>query len=358
MKRILKGLIVSALAMLVLTGCAVPAASRTQNAPSATVRDGERENTPEAIDAEFAARFTAQEKAAQKLVKEENGHKVVVHKFGETVIPDHPRRIVVIRLEDLMVALDEPMAAANFKPSYYLYDELSRRGIDNISINDESKTINYEQVQAEKPDLIIMRDSFDKSVYDKLSQIAPTAAFNIRKEEPALLALAAALGKEEKGKTRLKQFYDTAKTYRLGIHEAIGDSSVALLRIMNKEVRLYPYSKNDINRFMYDLLNLRPPQMVLDADYSTTNNAISLERLPDLDVDYLLVSTGYGASSNENSAIAAGKYEKLKEDALWNVIPAVRQHHVVEVDSAVWNAHGIISRERAMKEIYDAWGRP
>ena len=33
---------------------------------------------------------------------------------------------------------------------------------------------NYEQIQALKPDLIIMRDSYGKAAYNALSKIAPT----------------------------------------------------------------------------------------------------------------------------------------------------------------------------------------
>ena len=165
-----------------------------------------------------------------------------------------------------------------------------------------------------------------------------------------------ALGQEERGIARLEEFYGKAKVYRLGLHAAMGNGTTAFLRVMNREVRLYPYSRNDINRFMYDLLDLKPSPMVLAADQSRTNNAISLEWLPDLEADYLLVSTGYGASSGENGKIAEERYKKLQQDALWKSIPAVRQGHVHVVDTAVWNAHGIIAKELAMEEIYRTWG--
>lgn len=67
------------------------------------------------------------------------------------------------------------------------------------------------------------------------------------------------------------------------------------MRILNKEIRLYPYMKNDLNSFMADLLNIKPPDMVLETKLNPTNSAISLERLPDLDAEYLIVSSGYGA---------------------------------------------------------------
>ena len=54
--------------------------------------------------------------------------------------------------------------------------------------------------------------------------------------------------------------------------------------------------------------------MVLETELNPTNNAISLERLP-----------------------------------------AVKNNHVLQVDSTLWMAHGIIAKERAMKDLYDAW---
>ena len=37
-------------------------------------------------------------------------------------------------------------------------------------------------------------------------------------------------------------------------------------------------------------------------------------------------------------------------------LPAVKADHVLQVDSTLWMAHGIIAKERAMKELYDTWG--
>ena len=143
----------------------------------------------------------------------------------------------------------------------------------------------------------------------------------------------------------------------MALADHIGQGKVAHLRVLNKEVRLYPYSTNDISRFMYEKLNLNPPQMVLDGDYSTTNNAISLERLPDLDADYLIVSAGYGPSSKENAKLAEAKLEALRQDPVFAMIPAVKEGHVLYVDTGLWNAHGILQEEKAMDDIYEAWGR-
>lgn len=115
--------------------------------------------------------------------------------------------------------------------------------------------------------------------------------------------------------------------------------------------------KNDINSFMADLLNIKPPDMVLETELNPTNSAISLERLPDLDAEYLIVSSGYGASSANNQGIADQRLANLKKDELWKTLTAVKNNHVLQVDSTLWMAHGIIAKERAMKDLYDAWGK-
>lgn len=356
-KKLIVGLLGISLLLSLTAGCGQVAQPTDAVELSPTVQQAlARGNSESEIDSELLARLQKTQKEANKIVRRENGQIIVKHKYGETIMPQHPQRIVVLRLEDLTEALDVPVVGANYTPSYYLYDRLQARGAQLVHVNDETKTVNYEEVQAMHPDLILLRDSFDQGVYDKLSRIAPVAAFNIRKEETALLAMSMALDEEEAGIGRLEEYYQNVKKYRMGLASSIGDNKVAFLRIMNREVRLYPYSTNDIDRFLYDLLNLKPPMMVLAADNSKTNHAISLEWLPDLDADYLLVSTGYGTSSGESNSVAEKNYEKLQQDALWQSIPAVQQGHVHVVDTSIWNAHGIIAKELAMQELYNTWG--
>lgn len=155
----------------------------------------------------------------------------------------------------------------------------------------------------------------------------------------------------------LKGIYDNAKKTRIALANHFKGERVAFLRILNKEIRLYPYMKNDINSFMADLLNIKPPDMVLETELNPTNSAISLERLPDLDAEYLIVSSGYGASSANNQGVADQRLANLKKDELWKTLPAVKNNHVLQVDSTLWMAHGIIAKERAMKDLYDTWGK-
>ena len=97
---------------LALGGCGNHAASGSKSAvlfdPAVA-----RADTPEAIDAELATRFEKTKKAADKMFAEEEGHLVITHKYGKTILPEHPQRIAVIGLEDTAVSLDIPIAAAH-----------------------------------------------------------------------------------------------------------------------------------------------------------------------------------------------------------------------------------------------------
>ena len=362
MKRLLLSSLIGACVIMAIAGCGPQQNGMTHEAIYASLDDKmkaalERSNDPKEIDKEFKKRLTSTKKAVDKIVSVEGDKIIVTHKLGKTVMPKEHKRIVVIRAEDPMIALDEPFIAANYNENSYLYNELKERNIQNFSINDETRTINYEQIQALKPDLIIMRDSYGKAAYEALSKIAPTITFNVNKEEVALLGIATALGVPEKGEARLKEYYNNAKKTRIALGKNLNGETVGFLRIMNKEIRLYPYMKNDINNFMADLLNIKPPDMALETELNPTNSAISLERLPDLDAKYLIVTSGYGASTSNNQGIADQRLANLKKDELWKNLPVVKADHVLQVDSTLWMAHGIIAKERAMKELYDTWGK-
>ena len=309
-----------------------------------------RSDAPAAIDQELTARFEATVAKASRLLTQSGNDWRLQTKFGPVTLPMHAKRVAVIRMEDPMIALGAPMVAAHNTEGFYLHDELVASSASNIAVNETSKQINLEQVQAAKPDLIILRDSFDRGTYEALRKIAPVAVLNLQDSETTLLVLGRLLDREAQAQARLHQYYDTVKTTRMFVKGKIGNEPVALLRVLQREVRLYPYSANAINRFMSELLNLRPDPMAVAHDEGDTN-VISPERLPDIQASYVLVSSGYGPSSPQKTSVAEAYYDRLQQDPLWQTIPAVKAGHVWAVDPMIWNAHGIIAKEKAMAQL-------
>ncbi|MDO4326972.1 MAG: ABC transporter substrate-binding protein [bacterium] len=289
---------------------------------------------------------------AHKLVYEnENGDLVVSHKFGETVMPENPQRIVSIKLEDLMLALDVDMVACRNFEGLYLEDEINALGIGTITVDEEANTVNFEEVLSYKPDLIVIRDAFDQSIYDELSKIAPTIAFRLQNTKVSLVALGKALGIEEKAIERLGEYEKKVAEAKETLKVVEGEQ-VSMLRILKKEIRLYPYSKNDMSNFLYLELGLTPDPMVVEYD-NADNLAISMELLPNLTTDHMILIAGYGSNTDEAVKEAQARYDEIKADPLWQMVPAVQKGNVYEVDSRLWLTHGLIATEMKIDEVVD-----
>ena len=294
--------------------------------------------------------------AAELVYQNENGETVVSHKYGETIMPENPQRIVCIKMEDIALALgvENLVACRNFE-TFYLEDEVNALGVGTISVDEEANTINFEQVLSYEPDLIIIRDSFEQSIYDELSKIAPTIAFRLQAPQVAMLAMGRALGIEDRAKERLQQYYDKIASAKEALQDVAGEE-VAMLRILQKEIRLYPYSSNDMSSFLYLDLGLTPDPMAVEYD-NADSLAISMETLPDLTAKHIFLIAGYGSQTAEAVEAAKQRYEEIKADPLWQAVPAVQSGSIYEVDSRTWLTQGIIATEMRIDQVLDYLGQ-
>lgn len=294
--------------------------------------------------------------AAELVYQNENGETVVSHKYGETIMPENPQRIVCIKMEDIALALgvENLVACRNFE-TFYLEDEVNALGVGTISVDEEANTINFEQVLSYEPDLIIIRDSFEQSIYDELSKIAPTIAFRLQAPQVAMLAMGRALGIEDRAKERLQQYYDKIASAKEALQDVAGEE-VAMLRILQKEIRLYPYSSSDMSSFLYLDLGLTPDPMAVEYD-NADSLAISMETLPDLTAKHIFLIAGYGSQTAEAVEAAKQRYEEIKADPLWQAVPAVQSGNIYEEDSRTWLPHGIIATEMRIDQVLDYLGQ-
>lgn len=326
------------------------AAESTADAQSSATKQTAAQPQENTAEGAFSVITEAVRETVDETVYENaDGQMVVVHKYGETVVPENPERIIGLKLEDLMLALGVDMVACQNISGYYLEEQINALNIGTIAVDEEANTVNLEQVLSYAPDLIVIRDSFDQSVYDQLSEIAPTIAFNLQKPVESLLALGKAVGMEEQAEARLQQYQDKIMNAREQLKGVAGES-VAMLRIMPKEIRLYPYSSNNLSRFLYNELALTPDPMAVAYD-SADNLSISMESLPDLSAQHIFVIAGYGTAAEEEVAAAKERYDSIKADPLWQGVPAVASGNIYEVDSRVWLTHGILAVERKIDDV-------
>ncbi len=134
------------------------------------------------------------------------------HKFGTTVVPEEPQRIVIVGLteQDAVLALGyKPIATTEWfgeQPGAIWPWARAEMGKQNPVVLENNDGFPFEEIAALKPDLIIGTNSgMKREDYEKLSALAPTIAgvkggtdyFSPWDEQTVLIS--EALGKKQEG---------------------------------------------------------------------------------------------------------------------------------------------------------------
>jgi len=273
--------------------------------------------------------------AKTRTVTDAVGHQVKV--------PAHPKRVIATYLEDHLVALGvKPVAQWSVSNGIqeYLQDDLLK-GVPTISYD-----LPYEQVQKFKPDLILIDDAgmVEGGKYEQYSKIAPT--FVVSKKQNSdwrkeLLTVGKVLNKEAKAKQVLADYEKTAKKAKEQLAKNGKSPSAAAIWLVNN--KFFIVSKNvSSGDVLYNDLGLKVPAVVNEISAKATSNwnAISLEKLTELDADYIFLINSDKTRATE------------LDNALWKNIPAVKKHHVAEFSADTgWLYSGAIANKEMIQDV-------
>ena len=136
----------------------------------------------------------------------------VQHAMGETPVPAHPQRIVILTNEgtEALLAMGvKPVGAVKSWLGDPLYDHIKDQ-MEGVELVGTELEVNLEKILALQPDLIIGNKVRQEAIYDKLKAIAPTVFSETLtgqwKQNFALYAKA--IYQEAKGQEVLTQFDD------------------------------------------------------------------------------------------------------------------------------------------------------
>ena len=309
-------------------GCGSESADAPKKSKALFDPDVLREDTPEAIDKELAERFKKMKQASDKMFSEEDGKRVLTHKYGKTVLPEKPQRIVVVGLEDTAISMGLPIVAAHVSKSSYLREAFDALGITNISINADTKTINLEEVQAVQPDLILLRDSYDKNAYNALSKIAPVVAYPERAWGTSMECMirmnSKAIGMPAQGEQLIKDLKKHSDD-ALNAHPSLKGKKVLFGSTGTKGdfSKIGFYTTHDSRAGFLARNGFGVPKIVAEETKKTDQFFVEvstekIERFDDVDV-FLT----YGPEK-DNAKIAG----KLKKDELISQMPAVKKGRI------------------------------
>jgi len=256
----------------------------------------------------------------------ETAARTVRHAMGTTEIVGRPERVVVLDTGELdsAVALGvtpvgavEAIAGAGFPA--YLADAV--KGVETVGTIEQPSV---EAIAALQPDLILSSKLRHESIYDQLSQLAPTVFTEevgvAWKENFGLHA--EALGRTEEAERLGREYQRKIAAFREAMGDRRAGTEASVVRSVGDEVRIY-LKESFIGTILEDAGLSRPgPQDVEDFSATATR-----ETIPDLDGDVMFLAR-YGDDHR--------LLETLMDSPLWDRLEVVRSERLYRVPDDLW----------------------
>lgn len=253
--------------------------------------------------------------------------RTVQHVMGEVCVPNMPQRLISLDEATLGDALALGVPAIGVSSYDELADYLLEKNPD-IKFLGRSENPSLEKIYQLNPDLILGTKLSAESIYQQLSQIAPTALGNWNgypSWREYFDFVAHILGKEEK-----------AKAVWANYNRRIEELKTALGNTEDLEVSL-AYAccgtmtidaENSFAGSILADLGIRRPQSQTAVDGGII--ILSEERIGNLDGDILFL----GVYDEESEKILADWQQK----PLWNQLQVVKAQQIYLVDAGIWRA--------------------
>lgn len=272
----------------------------------------------------------------ERVMTDALGHKVT--------IPKNPQRILASYLEDHLVALGiKPVAqwsVANGKQDYL--QSLGLEGVPTISYN-----LPLEEVLSFNPDFIIIGSSslVQNDMYEQYSKIAPTFVLGdelIKDWRKTLLKIGELLDRKEQAQKVLEEYDAKVAETKEKLDPILKDKKVAILWLVQKS--FYMVDENLASgAVLYGDLGIQPTNLVLNLpeEAKATWNPVTLEKLAELNADYIFLVNSDGSGGKE-----------VLNQSIWQGLTAVKENHVYELStSSSWLYSGAIAGQQVMDDL-------
>ena len=306
-KNILKTLVVSCLAAMMLVGCGTNSGSNN-------------------------------DKSSEKKV-------TVTDVRGEVEIPANPERIVDLSgNSDILSILGYKVVGTANSDAYdytkfptYLEETLKGAEILGYSMQD---TMDVEAVMNLNPDLIVI-STVQEKMYDQLSEIAPTVMIQLEalNWKDDVKAFAKVFNKEDVANKWLADYETKAKEAGDKIKAEYGENTT-YLSFLASGGQFFIFDGAGFGSVLYEDMGLAKPEgMPEQSDISLP--VVTYEGLASIKSDYIfLIST-------------PEDLKQLESNAIWNSLPAVKEGKVVVLESSPYFNQGYssIGRQLLVDEI-------
>ncbi|MFI9201264.1 ABC transporter substrate-binding protein [Streptomyces sp. NPDC053048] len=262
------------------------------------------------------------------------GTRTVKDATGTAVkVPANPKRIVTLTQEDLDAVLAlgiKPVGITNGqglnKPPAYLEDK-----VKGVNVVGNLLQPVMDKVIAAKPDLILAGDMQDQQVLKQLREITPATLVTMAPTDDWKLSfrgIANAVNSMDKANKVIADY--EAKAKKTG--EELGDNKGAEVSIVrwNPDGPSWMEKKQFASGVALDMGLKRPKAQ--DKDGNAHTPALSLEKINEIDGDWLFLST---LTADGEKAL-----KDVQEKPAYKELNAVKKNHTVTVNGSVWSTRG------------------
>ncbi|GFZ86414.1 ferrichrome ABC transporter substrate-binding protein [Paenibacillus marchantiophytorum] len=264
------------------------------------------------------------------------------HVLGEMTLDKKPTRVFAPYAEDALLVLGmKPVLKWSLGDYVQEYLEPDLKEVKAI---DYTGGPSVEAILASAPDLIFLEspEMASNGNYEKYSRIAPTYVMQDSEVDwqAKLRILGDLLDRKNEADKAIASYNSSAQTAKSKLTK-MGGKTVAVVRVKPKDFMLMDgvhYS----GKTLFNDLGLMPHAMVKSLGQESFAS-ISLEKLPELDADYIFYMI-QGAASE-------GKAKELFDSHFWKNLPAVKSGHAYLVDNSYWLAEGFKANTKQIEDI-------
>lgn len=252
--------------------------------------------------------------------------RTIEHAMGSAEVPVDPERVVVLdtgELDSAMALGITPVGAVEAVDGMGLPEYLGD-GVRDIELVGSIEEPNLEKIATLEPDLILSNSLRHESIYDQLSQIAPTVFTettgvtwreNFDKQ-------AEALNREDEANRVVADYEESISGLKDGFGAA--PPTVSIVRFTPGDTRIYQ-KESFIGTVLEDAGLPRPEAQDVD-EFGLLN--VSAEAIPDMAGD-VIFTTVYGDEADTAK-------EDITSDPLWQNLDTVENDRVYEVSDDTW----------------------
>ncbi|WP_338554324.1 helix-turn-helix domain-containing protein [Paenibacillus sp. KS-LC4] len=256
----------------------------------------------------------------------------------EVEMPSNPSKVVVITYGGYLLPLGLKPVGVDQSVLDLYPEELA--GVTSIG----KGLGNVEAVSALEPDLIVLPEYYDASVYTQFEKIAPTIAVSWGGDPDVIQTLrdmGDIMNRKQEAEAWITKFEAKLQSVRDQLEVKVAPGETAITFILYEGELLLGGEGGTLGKLIYEDFGYQMPEQF--KPYADGGAALSIESLADRPADYFFTQM------TDRELV---EMNKLFQEPLYQSIPAIKNNRIINVSRDKWN-YGPYLAEQAVDEMIE-----